>query len=608
MAQMIPSTPAELGDETVPQGELEVFERLKNHAPDSWVVLHSLRLKTHEFKKSGEADFVVITDKGVLIIEVKGGKNHRNEKGLWVQTRRGSNDRISNEGPFKQAMGAYFAIENYLKKSGNKELIERLPWGWGVVMPHCMPGLPADDPEIDPAMLLDQKQFPEGLVDWADSLVGYWRDDTNRKKSPKLRHGRQLQNGLPPTTRDELKDLLRPRFECYTGLGQATREAEQHLIRLTEKQCHLLLAIRSKSTPRAIIEGAAGTGKTLLAFEFTKECAVKGEKVLLVCYNVNLARLLKKKAGAVPEMAAVTIDNYHQLVKGLRNQAGLTTTFSNNWKDFNNNCFDLVAEALDILGEKALFDRIIMDEGQDLMSGAFLDVLDLLLKDGLTPPPDDQRKGGKWLVAMDRAQALYTDNFEEQALDRLERYCGTTLELEENCRNTRPVAVHVYGFSKSGSCEVMTAEGPTPVIDYFSNQKGFIKLLRTYINDTLREYAKVDQPASDIAVLTARKDLIPDVLLEPGALNNSLARYKDAKETDVIWETIHGFKGLEASTVILIGVEELEDEQMRQLMYVGGSRARTRLIWLLPDDCSDAVQAGLIEVQKQLADAIIASE
>jgi len=604
MAQMIPPTPAEPGDDKVPRGELEVFDRLKNHTPDSWLAFHSVRLKTHEFKKSGEADFVVITDKGVLVLEVKGGKNHRNEKGQWVQTKRGSNDRVSNEGPFNQAMGAYFSIEKHLKKTGNKELLERLPWGWGVVMPHCMPALPTGDPEIDPELLLDQKRFPEGLVDWVSTLVEYWREDFGKKNLRKLRRGHNLQNGLPPTTRDELKELLRPCFECYTGLGQATREAEQHLIRLTEKQCQHLLAARGN--PRVLLEGAAGTGKTLLAFEFAKECAAKKEKVLLVCYNVNLARLLQTKAADIPEMACVTIDNYHQLVKQLRKQAGLDTPFSSDWDAFNNNCFDLVAEALDSLGEETLFDRIIMDEGQDLMSEAFLDVLDLLLKGGLTPPPDDPRKGGKWLVSMDRAQALYTDNFSEKALDRLERCMPARLPLEENCRNTRPVAVHVYGFSKSGSCEVMTAEGPTPVIDYFSNQKGFIKLLRTYINDTLREYAKVDQPASDIAILTARKDLIPDVLFEPGMLSRPLARYRESKATDVVWETIHGFKGLEASTVILVGVEELEDEQMRQLMYVGGSRARTRLIWLLPEGCSDAVQEGLLEVQKQLTDATIA--
>jgi superfamily I DNA/RNA helicase len=595
MAQMIPPIPFQPGDEKVPYGELEVFERLKNHTPDNWLVLHSLRLKTHEFKKSGEADFVVITDKGVLILEVKGGDNYRNSDGHWVQTKKGYKDRKSTEGPFKQAMGAYFAIEKYLKESGNKELIERLPWGWGVVMPHCIPKLVTDDPEIDSEMLLDQKRFPEDLIDWTYKLIEYWRDDINRKKFPRLRHGRQLQNGLPPTTRDELKDKLRPSFECYTGLGQATREAEQNLIRLTEKQCQHLLAARGN--PRAILEGAAGTGKTLLAFEFAKECAIKGEKILLVCYNVNLARLLQTKAAKASKMTTVTINNYHQMVKELRKQAGLKTLFNDDWEAFNKNCLDLVMEALDILGEEALFDRIIIDEGQDLMSEEFIDVLDLLLKGGLSPSLDDPRKGGKWLISMDQAQALYTNNFSEKALDRLERCMPAHLPLVENCRNTRPVAMHVYGFSHAGSCEVMTAEGPDPIIEYFSNQKMFLKHLRTYINETLREYAKIGQPASDIAVLTARKDLIPNALFEPGMLSRPLARYKDAKSTDVVWETIHGFKGLEASTVILIGVEELEDEQVRQLMYVGGSRARTRLIWLLPDECSFTVQKGLLELQ-----------
>ena len=89
-----------------------------------------------------------------------------------------------------------------------------------------------------------------------------------------------------------------------------------------------------------------------------------------------------------------------------------------------------------------------------------------------------------------------------------------TLSLVENCRNTRPVAIHVYGFSQSGSCEVMTTEGPAPVIDYFTNERSFVKLLRTYINDTLREYAKVGQPPCDIVILTSRKDLIPDILFE----------------------------------------------------------------------------------------------
>ena len=606
MAQMIPPTPGEDDDEAMRQGELDVFKRLEEYTPHNWIALHSLRLKTHKFKKSAEADFVLITDKGVLVIEVKGGKNNRNEKGQWVQAKKGKKDRISNEGPFKQAMGAYFAIEKYIKNTDHKVLIDHIPWGWGVIMPHCVLTQPADDPEIDPEMLLDQKGFPEGLIEWVTNLVEYWRVDYNRKNHRKRGYGHKLRDNLPTETRVLLVELLRPRFEVYMGLGQATRQAEQNIIKLTEKQClHLLTA---RSNPRALLEGSAGTGKTLLAFEFAMECAQKGEKILLVCYNVNLAYMLQKKANERPDISSITIKNFHQLVKHIRMMASLDTPFTSDWESFNKNCFDLVAEALDVVGDDGLFDRIILDEGQDLMSEEFLNVLDLLLKDGLSPSFNDPIKGGKWFVAMDKAQLLYAENFEEKALKRLERCMPAMLQLDENCRNTRPVASHVYGFSHAGSCQVMNVEGPEPIIDYFKNEKTFIELLKTYINDTLIEYAKVDQLPNDIALLTARKDLIPDVLFQTRFINSPLKRYKDAKQTDVIWETIHGFKGLEASTVILIGVEELEEEKSRQLMYVGGSRARTRLIWLLPEMCARSVQKGLVFIQKQFVEDAVGSK
>ena len=36
---------------------------------------------------------------------------------------------------------------------------------------------------------------------------------------------------------------------------------------------------------RCLFEGAAGTGKTLLALEFARRCAQSGDRVLLICFN-----------------------------------------------------------------------------------------------------------------------------------------------------------------------------------------------------------------------------------------------------------------------------------------------------------------------------------
>ena len=595
MAKMFPPTIVSTDEASPPQGEIDVFEKLAKDAPNDWIVLHSIRLKTHEYKKSGEADFVVITDRGVLVLEVKGGNNFRNEDHQWVQRKSGEKDRISNESPFGQAAGAYFALRTYLKKTECRELVERNPWGWGVVFPHCVVNLPNNDPEFDLDMLLDQKKFPEDLTEWINKLIEYWKVDYSNRNFRKHSHDRKLQDSIPERSKAKLLEALRPRFTYYSGLGQITRQAEQSLLRLTEKQClHLLTA---RNNDRTLIEGAAGTGKTFLAFEFAKERATAGERILMVCFNANLANALNRQAEKDSKDTTLSIVNYHQLIRLIRKKAGLKSKFVEDWTAFNESCFEQIIEALEIVGEQVLYDRIIMDEGQDLMSDDFLNVLDVLLKGGLFPSRDRSNQGGKWLIAMDRAQIMYSKNFSQAAFDNIGKCSPAKLTLTENCRNTRPVALHVYGFSKSGSCDVISTEGPDPVIDYYKSGKELTQLLRSYINTTLLEYSKIDKPANHIALLTTRKELIPEYLFEESALSRPLKKYLQAEEGNVIWETVHGFKGLEASTVIMIGLDEFNDDRNRLLMYVGGSRAKTQLIWLLPSSASEDVQKHLIEAR-----------
>ena len=52
-------------------------------ATENWVCLHSLALADHSYKRYGEIDFLMLTRKGIFVLEVKGGRVSRKD-GLWT--------------------------------------------------------------------------------------------------------------------------------------------------------------------------------------------------------------------------------------------------------------------------------------------------------------------------------------------------------------------------------------------------------------------------------------------------------------------------------------------------------------------------------------------
>ena len=110
MAQMYPSR----CPETAPRSEKTVFEQL-SQLDDDFVVFHSVpwQGKRHGKQGDGEADFVVAhPNKGVLILEVKGGAIDI-EDGQWIsQSRNGDRHKIRN--PFEQAADSKFKLREYL--------------------------------------------------------------------------------------------------------------------------------------------------------------------------------------------------------------------------------------------------------------------------------------------------------------------------------------------------------------------------------------------------------------------------------------------------------------------------------------------------------------
>ena len=127
MAVLIPDVPKDC-----PNSERHAYERLGRDLPQNWIVLHSLGLGGHETKIWGEADIVILSERGVFVLEVKGGTVECAD-GVWHYS--GDFETFTKrESPWAQAMGALGAIRGQLHRA--KPAFRDVLFGFGVVMPY----------------------------------------------------------------------------------------------------------------------------------------------------------------------------------------------------------------------------------------------------------------------------------------------------------------------------------------------------------------------------------------------------------------------------------------------------------------------------------------
>lgn len=135
MAILIPSV---ISPEVKSSAERKIFEWFQN-APgtDTWIVLHSLGITTHNKVIYGEIDFLVLAPKlGIFALEVKGGRVRR-EKGIWYFTDRYNNTSSKVRGPFEQAKDGIFSIVEAIKNHTDNAHchVDNVLFGYGVMFP-----------------------------------------------------------------------------------------------------------------------------------------------------------------------------------------------------------------------------------------------------------------------------------------------------------------------------------------------------------------------------------------------------------------------------------------------------------------------------------------
>ena len=137
MAQMIPSF---LAPET-PSSERRLYEQLRGVLPDSWTVIHSQRFLRTARRRSrvppreGEIDFLILDPtRGLLALEVKGGRVQRTPDGWYSTDRHGQRHSIKDPG--RQVSGAIRNLGKYLNDNAPCFGHRGHRWyGWGVVLP-----------------------------------------------------------------------------------------------------------------------------------------------------------------------------------------------------------------------------------------------------------------------------------------------------------------------------------------------------------------------------------------------------------------------------------------------------------------------------------------
>jgi hypothetical protein len=564
MARMYP--PVVVPD-TKSEGERELFRRLRDDpAAADWIVLHSLNIADHPSQLAGEVDFVIIVPhKGVLFLEVKGAHEIRRVDGGWYY---GSDPKLDPRGPFRQASSAMHSLRDKLFAAVPS--VHRVPYWSAAVFPYAK--FEIQSPEWHSWQAIGSEQFRRYPI---SRLVLGVLDNARRflQTKPSAKWFDPQAGEPDPHQCKLIQNFLRQDFEVFESPVRLAQYNRQQLLRYTQEQFDALDSM--VANPRVMFCGPAGTGKTVLAIEAARRSHASGARVLLICFNKLLGEALAAQTAALhPDFTAATLHAHMRRVAGIDipNQVS---------KDFWENELPELAinKLLEDLSGQYVYDELIVDETQDLLREPYLDFLDLSLRGGLAAGRC------RFFGDLDR-QSIYADEQEDLLASR-RRLPGITFDLRINCRNTPRIAnyVELLGQLKPPYSRVRRPDnGLVPRILPYVDTNHQRDLLAAELG---RFRKSVAQP-EDIIILSSRSDetCAAAGLPEPWAQRVAPLRGLSAAGKTPFC-TIHAYKGLDATAVIVTDIESAGTPAAADLLYIALTRACDQLCLLVSKSAAE---------------------
>jgi DNA polymerase III delta prime subunit len=535
--------------------EWTVLEALRS-LDRAWRVFHGIewRSVSKYGEQIGEADLILFhPDLGILVAEIKSG-GVRLEGGVWFHgnPHDDSSDLPMKMSPFGQARRSHFHFLTRLKNT---------PLGRGI---------------LNDTAFTHTAWFPD--FEWTGALPpdfpsGAFLLDSRHLSNPEKHLRNILTQSHPdakPWTQREADILIRsiaPEVYLTPPLGGVLGAIRERLLRMTEGQIRALGIVRTMK--RLLVEGCAGSGKTLLAVRLAHDHLQQGKRVLFTCFNKNLAIHLATEFEGYENIDVI---NFHELVRVKCEQSRIPYEVPDDREllpdFFRNSCLDLLMQATE--RDAVRYDTIIVDEGLDFLETWWIALEGLGVEDC------------SFYAFYDTRQAIFTEKAEWQP-----PFSCEPIRLEMNVRNTRPVGQLANRLGELNEEHLYAVnDGPESVTVSYETVAEQVEKIREIIQELIGRRKVAPE---EIVVLSPYKHTSDRVGLQclieenPKLFCTEMVRCADGR---VRVGTIQSFKGLEADVVILCGVDGNLPACKPANLYVGASRARSLLYVIHHTDMS----------------------
>ena len=516
--------PRERPRTTGSHAEVRLYESLKSGLPEGWYAWHSLRLMEGN-GVFGEGDFVIADpNRGLLAVEVKGG-NIEQRDGRWFQ-----NGVPMASDP--RAQGNEFV----------RKLISRLsqegcsPPAFGIGT--CFPDVFFDvaPSEDDLSRTTIGKQDLAWIGERLKSLMNQALPRPRRAKGRWIEH---------------LQKIWGETWIPSLSLGNRARAAESEWAKLDEHQIRTLNMLERAS--HLLVEGGAGSGKTLIAREAARRFADKGMNVLLICFTNALAAWLQKSLNS-PKIQVWALG---KLALEYARTSGVGSTEPKDKEGWDRVVLSITADALPKI--KRDWDAVILDEAQDLSDVDWMFALELA------------RDKRLW-VFHDPAQHFWTDRqlpadvlkFTPIQLQDAHRCPAGIMAFADCYRDTSRIESSKDIVGRAIADEtigIVVCPSATSIADKIANEIGKLR--------------SAGFKPQDIAIVSVRgQQAAGTFALERIGAYRLVKADDPAAEHEIVDDTFLRFKGLERPAIIVTDLN-LTREPRNVRMYISVTRALT---------------------------------